>query len=280
MKTKTIRRLIVVPAIIALNFWLQSASAVGNALSDFKAEEPYAPQKINLSRLLVRMEGRPYLLFGPFIAEGPYSASTYASLPNVRGEHYVIFFRGNFYLGKSKIENFPDDKIVLLTDKNGEQFYCASGVLKGKKNTYCGEFFGPDPKDTMANESILNVKSTEPVFPLKLLPESRLLISDGKRFSPERLIWGPFRTEGPYRYHKIPTVTYPGGNTRLVMVKNHLWVLQNKLPEFLDENVYFLHDKVGSGFLCAEDVIEVRKGAVCVQLANEVSYIKSQPSTP
>lgn len=124
-----------------------------------------------------------------------------------------------------------------------------------------------------AASSLINYRS-ENGGPEKTLNIWRLLvtISGVNGPLPPRLIFGPFRYEGPYRFTSLPATTFSDGFTRIVLMKGRAWLLLGELPDFSDQTVFIIHDTYNNGYLCAPPFIERVKGAECVRLVPKGEY--------
>jgi len=246
------------------------AFLMNDALSaGFSPEESAVQSPLNLSRLLVNLNGRPELLWGPFVTEGPYTPKTLGTVRQGIDGYYVFFLRDGFYLGNRALVDIPDTQVALITDSKGRQLYCETSVMRGDKNAVCGEFRGPPPKSLSADEKPFGDFRPEKTIPERTLNVWRLLVNlpGANGPLPPRLMFGPMRIEGPYRYSVPKTTIDSDGHSSVVLMRDRVWLTNGAMPSFPQYTAYIVHDKDNQAYLCESALVDMKKGANCVRLA-------------
>ncbi|EOC0011692.1 hypothetical protein ACI0X9_003379 [Cronobacter turicensis] len=245
-------------------------SLMNNAVSaGFSPEERTADSPLNLSRLLVNLNGRPELLWGPFVTEGPYTPKTLGTVRRGIDGYYVFFLRDGFYLGNRALVDMPDNRIALITDGKGRQLYCEASVMRGDKNAVCAEFRGPPPKSHSVGDKPFGDFRPEKPVPERSLNVGRVLVNlpGANGPLPPRLIYGPLRVEGPYRYSVPKTTIDNDGHSSVVLMRDRVWMTNGAMPPFPQYTAYIVRDKDNQAYLCESALVDMKKGANCVRLA-------------
>lgn len=212
-------------------------------LEGFTPAEEKPTITLKEDRMLVRLDGSPALLFGPFKAQGPYPVVNVNGLIEyIRRTIIVFYMRDNLYAGDTNPERYPDKKAVFLSDGAGNKYYCASAILTGKKKTPCAKFIDPQKVSFKAAEKPFNGFRAEPDKPISVLNMNRIRVKINGRTN---LLFGPMQIDGPYDY------TVPGvWPNRVLLAKNRAYITDTPFDGFADNKVFFIKDSNGVNIVC------------------------------
>ena len=235
-----------VMALVLSAVMLPCYAAPAFSIEGFTPEKEKTTITLKEDRMLVRLDGVPALLFGPFKAQGSYPVGKVNGLIKyIRGSDIVFYMRDNLYAGHTNPERFPGGTAVFLSDGAGTMYYCASAILTGEKRAPCGKFNESKSVSFSVAEKPFNGFIPEAAKPTSQFEEGRLRVKLNGR---THLMFAPLVIDGPYSY-TVPNVK-ANRAYRVLLAKDRAYVTESYFDGFRDDKVFFITDSKGVKVVC------------------------------